>query len=220
MMKKLLILLLMIGFCGVTSAGIVNGSFEDPALGNGGVVQGANGWDWLFDPYTVNDNPGGLLDPPGDAGWMAFTNHASADGDQHLWLEPTGGAIRQTLDPIAAGTTYELSFSLRGPAALTGFSWADIDLSAVEADTSITKIVGYGGAFPTVLSGEPEYVADQWYTASIQFNSDDFAQHIGKPLTVGVFGAYVAIDNMTVVPEPATMALLGFGLAMIRRKRG
>ena len=56
-----------------------------------------------------------------------------------------------------------------------------------------------------------------WYEHTFAYTAG--AAEAGQPIGIALFGDYIMVDNITLVPEPMTIALLGLGTVMIRRRK-
>jgi len=176
------------------------------------------GLDHIFaDQWTVL--PGGTVDMIGYAG-PNFFNFASLPSDQrYVDMDGTTGGVGTMVSSafaLLAGTTYELTFDLAG---------------SQRGDTNSMSNYGIdtnGDNTDDIILGAPlsRFSSDPFSTVTLSFTTVGaipsarivFAQQVGNNNNVGLL-----LDNvrLNIVPEPASLMLLGAGLAAIgiwRRK--
>ena len=175
---------------------IVNGSFEDPNIPTGSfdLLGSIPGWTATVGLIEIQDNVAG----------------SPYDGDQHIELDSTGNSWITDGGGVVTniGQAYTLSFAY-SPRPGVALASNGVELWV---DSAFVALVAASGI------GNPNTV---WTTH--QYNV------VGDGLTlvefrgVGVsdsFGGY--IDDVQLVPEPASMLLLGFGMVttgLMRRVR-
>ena len=199
---------------GAAAIPVANPGFEDPVLA-------ADGWTWL-------DVPGWT--PVGVYG-VGIWNVTSADfdpvlapeGQNVLYTEYTvgdaGGAAQVLTETFAADTDYTLTVEV-GNSYYYYFSGYSVQLLAggvVIAEDNDTLW--------------PDY--KKWATSTVAYTYDPAdAALVGQPLEIRLLalgldkdspppGELIGVefDNVVLVPEPATLALLGLGALMLKRRR-
>lgn len=186
----------------------------------------------------VGVSGGALVDAQGFSG--------SNFGDQFLWMDVQNGTVALTLSGVAAGTI-DINFDLVLIDSWDG-DQNDVDPFIVEVDDvevfnrTFTNNAGNTQSFPVAgsataagafVSGSDLYedTAPGGVTA---FNDSAYALSLtgvavsGGTVVIEFFGSGLqdldneswAIDNLNVVPEPGSAALLALcGLAGLRRRR-
>jgi hypothetical protein len=193
---------------------IENAGFEDPVLAE-------DDWTWLSVPGWIQ--VGG--DGPGI--WNVTTSDfdpvVAPEGENVLYTENgtagTANGVSQVLTTnFAANTDYTLTVEI-------GNSWA-----YYYSGYSVQLLAG-----GTVIGEDndtvwPDYML--WDTSTVQYTYKvDDEGLVGQPLEIRLLNlgldkdnppgdtVGVEFDNVILTPEPATLALLGLGALMLKRKR-
>ncbi len=101
--------------------------------------------------------------------------------------------------------------------------WLSVTLTGYDASDGVTGTVTFDLADYGFLDNALDYVVDEW--TLVDLTPLGAVQSIGFSFAgsdVGQFGlntpAYVAIDDLTIVPEPGTALLVGLGLLGLARR--
>ena len=197
---------------GAVAVPIVNAGFEDPVLAE-------DDWTWLVVPgwtQVGGDGPGVWNTTLSD-----FDPVVAPEGQNVLYTEnsPTGTAngVAQVLtENFAANIDYTLTVEV-------GNSWA-----YYYSGYSVQLLAGgvvIAEDYDTVW---PDYML--WDTSTVQYTYDVAdSDLVGQALEIRLLNlgldkdpdstVGVEFDNVVLIPEPATLALLGLGALMLKRKR-
>jgi len=199
---------------------IVNPGFEDPVLADGDWAL-ATGWSGgyydLSDPgvwVIVNDGDAGTYNPSAAQGFGGI----APDGENVAYATSYVGydcGLSQVLSAmLEADTNYVLSVLVGNPVLYNG-GWA--------GDYRIELLAG--GTLLASASGASPMTDERWSKAILTYNSGAAPDQLGEALEIRLLAVDFAdwyevdFDNVALVPEPATLALLGLGALMLKRKR-
>ncbi len=220
MEKKLALVLVAVGLMAAAASGdlLNNGDFEADA---GSIVStvAPTSWEWEYptyngaDPYAANETIDVSAIGGGGGGTVGVL---VGNWDSHgAWSDGLQGYFA----PVGAGTyTVSITYAVTDP----GISnWMRVALYDV-IDNSDPATVWAGGNY-TVVSDSPwDNVAtttDTWHTMDLVLTSTAAANTLFLNSS-GYNPGNIIIGAVSMVPEPATLALLGIGaLSVIRRKR-
>jgi len=192
---------------------ITNGNFTTTTgygqIGwNGNTLNGwtTNGYNFLFPSSggTVNGSAGSLSLWSGANGLgpsPAGGNYIAADGAFEV------GAISQTINGLTAGTNYTV-----------GFYWAGAQQSGFDGTTTEQWLVSLGAqTLSTNIVTDASHGFTGWQQTFLTFTATGSSETLsflasGTPNGEPPFSLLDGV-TMTQVPEPASMTLLGAGLA-------
>ncbi|MCK4294657.1 MAG: PEP-CTERM sorting domain-containing protein [Planctomycetes bacterium] len=205
------------GAAGIT---IVNPGFEDPVLAE--------------DDYTWGDVPG----------WTLVGGEATGIEGSGVW-----NVTLADFDPVIAPEGENVLFTEYLPEGIAkGAAQVLTETFAADTDYTLTAEVGnsnyyyFSGYSVQLLAGGTVIAEDndtvwpgykKWATSTVQYTYDPAdAALVGQPLEIRLLGlgldkdsppagevVGVEFDAVSLIPEPATLALLGLGALMLRRKR-
>ncbi len=229
-MKKLMVLALvlsLVGLASATSITVVNSSFELDSSGN--QITGGVG-DITTDSLGWNEIRTGVIDWYPHVSCDDGTTPYMPDGVGFLMLKAQGfqsptvpdnqnSLVWQVLDgeTYSEGLTYTFSFvsARNGTGNLSG----DAILSYEDGTGALVDLAN-AIFIPTVIKGEGE-----WEEFSVSYTvlagDDCIGKNIGLKFQEYWGQQWLAVDavQLSVIPEPATMLILGLGGLFLRRRK-
>jgi hypothetical protein len=207
MMKKMVVLavLLLVAVTQAAPIAVENYSFELPAAGK---IKGWNAEVGADIPGWASD--GQAIDSGVESDWPGSTEGVYSGylmgGDPSVW-NLTGYVV-------AAGDVFTLQVDSRN-------NWS----AATPAQLELSLYYDVAGVRNQAASVIVD-LTDSWAGYSLTFTADDLAASIGNPIGIELKNAassssWIGIDNvrLDVIPEPATLSLLGLGVVALLRKR-
>ena len=173
-----------------------------------------------------------------DQGW-ANSFGPNSSGQSSLYYESAGFSLQvtegaaawnpagtyQVVSGVTVGQTYQLTVDVLAPAAMTDSAWSTpIDVQLQFFDASLVNLSTAETGWSAIGT------VGQWTQYSVTATAPLNAVYAAPYLMMMESGNQTASDylyfdnaNLTAVPEPATIALLGMGLAfplyLIRRRK-
>ena len=206
-MRKLIVCLIVLVFAAVPAdAMVLDGSFE-------GFVAVGSGWTGIaydgdtFGAWTANV-------PVGRRVWLYDDVEVPPDGtaSAHLGDGYDLANITQLVSGFTIGQTYEVSLAVIAYADDTthpggGLKVTDLDTTLDDLDVTFTTNPG------TVFSGAP------WISSSFLFTASNTELELSISNPTNGYALHVDDVSIVLIPEPATICLLGLGGLLLRRRR-
>lgn len=191
---------------------IVNASFEAPGISNFVYTTSVTGW--TFSAFASGSGGTGLTTNGSSFGTVDIGGASDAGGGTQAALIQGAGIISQAID-FSTGGAFTLSFFAEARGSHSG----GVPLS-IKIDSTVLTFGGSVTASATSGSVFNRIVSDP-FSVGVGFHTLSFTGTVN--LNTADVTTFVDQVSVAAVPEPATFALLGGGLAalaFLRRRRG
>ena len=233
MMKKISLLVAFLAIVGFANAELIsNGDFEAGLSGWSGWGSGSGSatwwaWYWWSGAPTTGAAPGGS-----DGGQYAVLDTTGMPGyTRGAWGWVWQGVWQPDL-PMTPGQQLDITGMANGMADPDGsgyvvnlfLEWEDAAGNRVDYDGDGTIVNNDDRSLVSwTLTGGAWEAIDVLYNVPTQdLLGNPFANPIAQAnvmWSVESASLQIGLDQLSIIPEPATMALLGLGLLMLRRKK-